>query len=43
MHKKQFGNLMNDKILEEVNKIAKKDSLTRTNIEGVNLYQTTTY
>jgi AraC-like DNA-binding protein len=34
---------MNDKILEEVNKLIVKDSLTETNIEGVNLYKTTTF
>ena len=34
---------MNTKILEEVNKLIKEDSLTRTNIKGVNLYKTTTY
>lgn len=34
---------MNDKILKEVNKLIKKDSLTRTNIRGVNLYKTTTF
>jgi AraC-like DNA-binding protein len=34
---------MNNKILEEVNKLVKENSLTRTNIKAVNLYQTTTY
>lgn len=34
---------MNDKILKEVNKLIKEDSLTRTNIKGVNLYKTTTH
>ncbi len=34
---------MNNKILKEVNKLIKRDSLTRTNIEGVNLYKTTTF
>lgn len=34
---------MNDKILKEVNKLIKKDSLTRTNIDGVNLYKTTAF
>jgi len=34
---------MNDKILKEANKLIKENSLTRTNIEGVNLYKTTTY
>jgi AraC-like DNA-binding protein len=34
---------MNPKILEEVNKLIKEDSLTRTNIKGINLYKTTTY
>lgn len=34
---------MNTKILREVNKLIKEDSLTRTNIKGVNLYKTTTY
>ena len=34
---------MNNKILEEVNKLIKEDSLARTNIKGVNLYKTTTY
>tara|TARA_B100001063_G_scaffold228846_1_gene240533 strand:+ start:3426 stop:4301 length:876 start_codon:yes stop_codon:yes gene_type:complete len=34
---------MNTKILEEVNKLIKEDSLTRTNIKGINLYKTTTY
>ena len=34
---------MNDKILNEVNKLVKDNSLTRTNIKGVNLYKTTTY
>ena len=43
MYKKQFGNLMNNKILEEVNKLVKENSLTRTNIKAVNLYQTTTF
>lgn len=43
MYKKQFGNNMNNKILEEVNKLVKENSLTRTNIKAVNLYQTTTF
>jgi AraC-like DNA-binding protein len=43
MYKKQFGNFMNNKILEEVNKLVKENSLTRTNIKAVNLYQTTTF
>ena len=43
MYKKQFGNLMNNKILEEVNKLVKENSLTRTNIKAVNLYKTTTF
>lgn len=43
MYEKQFGNLMNNKILEEVNKLVKENSLTRTNIKAVNLYQTTTF
>tara|TARA_B100001063_G_scaffold86268_1_gene80227 strand:- start:1047 stop:1922 length:876 start_codon:yes stop_codon:yes gene_type:complete len=34
---------MNPKILEEVNKLIKEDSLTKTNIKGINLYKTTTY
>ncbi len=34
---------MNPKILEEVNKLIKEDSLTRTNIKGINLYKTTTF
>ena len=34
---------MNNKILEEVNKLVKENSLTRTNIKAVNLYQTTTF
>ena len=34
---------MNNKILEEVNKLAKENSLTRTHIKGVNLYKTTTF
>ena len=34
---------MNDKILKEANKLIKEDSLTRTNIKGVNLYKTTTF
>ncbi len=34
---------MNNKILEEVNKLVKENSLTRTNIKAVNLYKTTTY
>ena len=34
---------MNHKILEEVNKLVKENSLTRTNIKAVNLYQTTTF
>ena len=34
---------MNDQILKEVNKLIEKDSLTRTNIKGVNLYKTTTF
>ena len=34
---------MNIKILEEVNKLIKEDSLTRTNIKGINLYKTTTF
>lgn len=34
---------MNNKILEEVNKLVKENSLTRTNIKTVNLYQTTTF
>lgn len=34
---------MNEKILNEVNKLVKDNSLTRTNIKGVNLYKTTTY
>ena len=43
MKKSKFGNLMNDKILKEVNKLIEKDSLTRTNIKGVNLYKTSTF
>ena len=34
---------MNNKILEEINKLVKENSLTRTNIKAVNLYQTTTF
>ena len=34
---------MNNKILEEVNKLVKENSLTRTNIKAVNLYKTTTF
>ncbi|MBU3014418.1 AraC family transcriptional regulator [Poseidonibacter lekithochrous] len=34
---------MNPKILEEANKLIKEDSLTRTNIKGINLYKTTTF
>jgi AraC-like DNA-binding protein len=34
---------MNEKILNEINKLVKDNSLTRTNIKGVNLYKTTTY
>ncbi len=34
---------MNNKILKEVNKLVKINSLTRTYIEGVNLYKTTTF
>ena len=34
---------MNNKILEEVNKLVKENSLTRTNIKAVNLYQTTSF
>lgn len=34
---------MNHKILEEVNKLVKENSLTRTNIKAVNLYKTTTF
>ncbi|MGB1226368.1 MAG: AraC family transcriptional regulator [Poseidonibacter sp.] len=34
---------MNDKIIKEANKLIKEDSLTRTNIKGVNLYKTTTF
>jgi AraC-like DNA-binding protein len=34
---------MNNKILEEVNKLVQENSLTRTNIKEVNLYKTTTF
>ena len=34
---------MNNKILEEVNKLVQENSLTRTNIKAVNLYKTTTF
>lgn len=34
---------MNNKILEEVNKLVKENSLTKTNIKEVNLYKTTTF
>ena len=43
MYKKQFVNNMNNKILEGENKLVKENSLTRTNIKAVNLYQTTTF
>ena len=34
---------MNKKILKEVNKLAKDNTLTRTHIKGVNLYKTTSF
>lgn len=40
---KKVGNFMNKKIVEEANKLITEDSLTRTNIKGVNLYKTTTF
>ena len=43
MYKKQFGNNLNNNILEEVSKLVKKNPLIRTNIKAVNLYQTTTF